>query len=160
MMSMSFMPDSFNAPDPSKSAFLEFGHGLPTHQPQHSPGLSHNIYPVHGLQPGGHPQHNAPFQSAAYSYGRSLGYAYPGSVSSHNQNAYMPYQHSNHNSTLSHAAKVEEAGKWVICFKCHYHLASLLNRNAQAKLYNCYKSVIRCSGIIQAFYSWLLVITP
>ncbi|XP_012672806.2 homeobox protein Dlx4b [Clupea harengus] len=109
MMSMSFMPDSFNAPDPSKSAFLEFGHGLPTHQPQHSPGLSHNIYPVHGLQPGGHPQHNAPFQSAAYSYGRSLGYAYPGSVSSHNQNAYMPYQHSNHNSTLSHAAKVEEA---------------------------------------------------
>lgn len=111
MMSMSFMPDSFNAQDPSKSAFLEFGHGLPTHQSQHSPGLSHNIYPVHGLQPAGHLQHDAPLQSGAYSYGRSLGYAaYPGSVSSHPQNAYVPYQHSNQNSTLTHA-KVEQAGK-------------------------------------------------
>lgn len=123
MMSMSFMPDSFNAPDPSKSAFLEFGHGLPTHQTQHSPGLSHNIYPVHGLQTGGHLQHDAPFQSAAYSYGRSLGYAYPGSVSSHTPNAYVPYQHSNQNNSLAHA-KVEEPGK---SFKRCYHLDS--NRN-------------------------------
>uniref|UniRef100_A0A3B5MJJ8 Uncharacterized protein n=1 Tax=Xiphophorus couchianus TaxID=32473 RepID=A0A3B5MJJ8_9TELE len=44
MMSMGFMPDSVNGSDPSKSAFLEFGHGHPAHQ-QHSPGLSH-IYPL------------------------------------------------------------------------------------------------------------------
>ncbi|KAF7662479.1 hypothetical protein LDENG_00235510 [Lucifuga dentata] len=91
MMSMGFMPDSLNASDPSKSAFLEFGHGHPAHQ-QHSPGLSH-IYPVHGLHSAGHSQHETPFPPSA-SYGRSLGYAYPGAVNAHPPSAYMPYQHS------------------------------------------------------------------
>ncbi|XP_013768433.1 homeobox protein Dlx4b [Pundamilia nyererei] len=45
MMSVGFIPDSLNGSDPSKSAFLEFGHGHSTHQ-QHSSGLSH-VYPVH-----------------------------------------------------------------------------------------------------------------
>ncbi|CAN9508634.1 unnamed protein product [Ophioblennius macclurei] len=101
MMSVGFMPDSLNASDPSKSAFLEFGHGHPVHQ-QHSPGLSH-IYPVHGLHAGGHAQHDSPFPGNA-SYGRSLGYPYPGAVSAHPPSAYMSYQHSNHSSSSSSGA--------------------------------------------------------
>lgn len=88
---MGFTNDSLNAADPSKSAFLEFGHGHPGHQ-QPSPGLSH-IYPVHGLHAAGHSQHDSPFPSGA-SYGRPLGYAYPGSVNAHPPSAYMPYPHS------------------------------------------------------------------
>ncbi|AWP17470.1 Homeobox protein Dlx4b [Scophthalmus maximus] len=84
-MSMGFMPDSLNASDPSKSAFLEFGHGHPAHQ-QHSSGLSH-IYPVHGLHAAGRPQHETPFPSSS-SYSRSLGYAYPGAETSVNQNSF------------------------------------------------------------------------
>ncbi|XP_061563958.1 homeobox protein Dlx4b [Cololabis saira] len=87
-MSVGFMPDSLSGSDPSKSAFLEFGHGHPAHQ-QHSPGLSH-IYPVHGLHAAGHSQHESPF-SGNTSYGRSLGYSYPAAVNHHPQ--YMPYQH-------------------------------------------------------------------
>ncbi|KAF6728409.1 Homeobox protein Dlx4b [Oryzias melastigma] len=94
MMSMGFMPDSLNGSDPSKSAFLEFGHGHPAHQ-QHPQGLPH-IYPVHGLHAAGHSQHESPFTGNA-SYGRSLGYAYPGAVNAHPPSAYMPYQHSNLN---------------------------------------------------------------
>uniref|UniRef100_A0A3B3ZKC4 Homeobox domain-containing protein n=1 Tax=Periophthalmus magnuspinnatus TaxID=409849 RepID=A0A3B3ZKC4_9GOBI len=90
MMSMGFTPDSLNAADPSKSAFLEFGHGHPAHQ-QPSPGLSH-IYPVHGLHAAGHSQHDSPFPTGA-SYGRSLGYPYPGTVNAHPPSAYMPYAH-------------------------------------------------------------------
>ncbi|CAJ1080791.1 homeobox protein Dlx4b [Xyrichtys novacula] len=98
MMSMGFMPDCLNASDPSKSAFLEFGHGHPAHQ-QHSPGLPH-IYPVHGLHAAGHSQHESPF-SGSGSYGRSLGYAYPGAVNAHPTSAYLSYQHSNHSSSSS-----------------------------------------------------------
>lgn len=97
---MGLIPDSLNAPDPSKSAFLEFGHGHPAHQ-QHSPGLPH-IYPVHGLHAAGHSQHESPFPAGAY--GRSLGYAYPGAVNTHPPSAYMSYQHSNHNSSSSSLA--------------------------------------------------------
>ncbi|KAF3704580.1 Homeobox protein Dlx4b DLX-7 Distal-less homeobox protein 4b [Channa argus] len=102
MMSMGFMPDSLNASDPSKSAFLEFGHGHSAHQ-QHSPGISH-IYPVHGLHAAGHSQRESPFPGSA-SYDRSLGYAYPGAVSAHPASAYMSYQHSNHSSggSLAHS---------------------------------------------------------
>ncbi|XP_058477069.1 homeobox protein Dlx4b [Solea solea] len=98
MMSMGFMPDSLNASDPSKSAFLEFGHGHAAHQ-QHSPGLSH-IYPVHGLHAAGHSQHETPFPGSS-SYGRALGYAYPGAVNAHAASAYLPYQHNNHSSNSS-----------------------------------------------------------
>ncbi|KAG9346281.1 hypothetical protein JZ751_008106 [Albula glossodonta] len=99
-MTMSSMSDSLIASDPSKSAFLEFGHGLPTHAP-HSPGLSHNHYAVHGLHTGGHSQHDSPFSSAS-SYGRSLGYPYPSTVSTPHPGAYLSYQHNNHSSTLGH----------------------------------------------------------
>lgn len=93
------MPDSLSASDPSKSAFLEFGHGHPAHQ-QLSPGLAH-IYPVHGLHAAGHSQHESPFPGSA-SYSRSLGYAYPNAVNTH---AYMSYQHSNHSSNSSSLAR-------------------------------------------------------
>lgn len=105
---MGFMPDSLNASDPSKSAFLEFGHGHPAHQ-QHSSGLSH-IYPVHGLHAAGHSQHESPFPGSA-SYGRPLGYTYPGAVSSHPPSAYMSYQHSNHSNSGSLAhSRLEQTG--------------------------------------------------
>ncbi|MBN3312937.1 DLX4A protein, partial [Atractosteus spatula] len=107
MMTMSSMSDSLIASDPSKSAFLEFGHGLPAHQ-QHSPGLPHNHYPVHGLHSGGHPQHDGPFSPAASSYGRSLGYPYPGAVGTHHSGAYLSYQHSGHSGALGHT-RIEEA---------------------------------------------------
>uniref|UniRef100_A0AAV2LAV8 Homeobox domain-containing protein n=1 Tax=Knipowitschia caucasica TaxID=637954 RepID=A0AAV2LAV8_KNICA len=91
-MSMGFTPDSLNATDPSKSAFLEFAHGHPPHPHQQpSPGLSH-IYPVHGLHAAGHSQHDSPFPTGS-SYGRSLGYPYPSPVSAHPPSAYMSYAH-------------------------------------------------------------------
>lgn len=98
MMSMSFRSDTLNSPDPSKSAFLEFGHGLPTSQ-QHLPGFTHNIYPVHGLRSSGHLQHDGPFPSSASHYSRPLGYAYPGPVSAAAPSPYMPYQQNNHSRT-------------------------------------------------------------
>lgn len=107
MMSVGFMPDSLNGSDPSKSAFLEFGHGHPAHQ-QHSAGLSH-IYPVHGLHVSGHSQHEAPFPGNA-SYGPPLGYSYPGAMNAHPSSAYMsPYQHSS--GGLSHS-RLERTGMW------------------------------------------------
>ncbi|XP_016096214.1 homeobox protein Dlx4b isoform X2 [Sinocyclocheilus grahami] len=106
MMSMSFMPDTLNSSDPSKSAFLEFGHGLATNQ-QHLSGFAHNIYPVHGLHSGGHRQHDAPYPSTASHYSRPLGYAYPGPVSAPAPGAYMPYQPNNHSSTLAHTRAEE-----------------------------------------------------
>lgn len=117
------MPDSLNGSDPSKSAFLEFGHAHPTHQ-QHSSGLSH-IYPVHGLHAAaaGHSQHESPFPGTA-SYGRSLGYAYPGTVNTHPPSAYMPYQHSNHSSSSSSLAhsRLEQTGMW----ESHWTVVSLM----------------------------------
>ncbi|KAM9539490.1 homeobox protein Dlx4a-like [Salvelinus alpinus] len=106
MMTMSSLSDSLVASDPSKSAFLEFGHGYPGHQ-QHSPGLSHNHYPVHGLHPVGHSQHDSPFSSSASSYGRPLAYPYHSTVSAHHPSAYLPYQHSSHNNGLGHT-RIEE----------------------------------------------------
>ncbi|XP_028842300.1 homeobox protein Dlx4a [Denticeps clupeoides] len=105
-MTMSSMSDSLVASDPSKSAFLEFSHGYPAHQ-QHSPGLSHGHYPVHGLHPAGPAQHDAPFSPAASSYGRTLGYPYP-PVSAHHPSAYLPYQHGGHSSALGHS-RIDES---------------------------------------------------
>lgn len=117
---MGFMPDSLNASDPSKSAFLEFGHGHPAHQ-QHSPGLSH-IYPVHSLHSVGQHQHESPFSGSA-SYGRSLGYAYPAAMNSHPPSAYMSYQrsssHSN-SSSLSHS-RLEATGTVVVRALLHLY---------------------------------------
>ncbi|KAM9772802.1 homeobox protein Dlx4b [Syngnathus typhle] len=98
MMSMALMPDTLNGPDPSKSAFLEFGHAHPAHQ-QRSAGLAH-IYPVQGFHAAGNSQHDGSFPASA-SYGRSLGYAYPGASNSHPQSAYMSYQHNNNSSSSS-----------------------------------------------------------
>ncbi|XP_028332326.1 homeobox protein Dlx4b [Gouania willdenowi] len=98
MMSVGFMSDSLSGSDPSKSAFLEFAHGHPVHQQQHSPGLSH-IYPVHGFHAAGHSQHDSAFPGNAY--GRPLSYAYPGSVNTHPGSTYTSsyHQHNNHSSS-------------------------------------------------------------
>ena len=126
MMSMGFTPDSLNASDPAKSAFLEFGHGHPglnqhqhqqqqQHQHQHpATGLSH-IYPVHGLHASGHSQHESSFAHSASSYGRSLGYSYPGAGNAHPPSAYGPYQHSNPSNSnvhLAHSRSSEETGMY------------------------------------------------
>ncbi|XP_030195517.1 homeobox protein Dlx4b [Gadus morhua] len=125
MMSMGFTPDSLNASDPAKSAFLEFGHGHPglnqhqhqqqqQHQHQHpATGLSH-IYPVHGLHASGHSQHESSFAHSASSYGRSLGYSYPGAGNAHPPSAYGPYQHSNPSNSnvhLAHSRSSEETDR-------------------------------------------------
>lgn len=111
MMTMSSLSGSLVASDPSKSAFLEFGHGYPGHQ-QHSPGLSHNHYPVHGLHPVGPSQHDSTFSSSASSYGRTLAYPYHSTVSAHHPSAYLPYQHSSHNNGLGHT-RIEETGTFL-----------------------------------------------
>lgn len=110
MMSMSFMSDALNSSDPSKSAFLELGHGRASNQ-QHLSGFAHNIYPVHGLHSGGHLQHDAPYPSTASHYSRPLGYAYPGPASAPAAGAYMPYQPNNHSSTLAHT-RAEETSEY------------------------------------------------
>lgn len=108
MMSMSFMSDTLNSSDPSKSAFLEFGHGLPTNQ-QHLAGFPHNIYSVHGLHSSGH---DGPYPPAASHYSRPLGYAYPAPVNAPAPSPYMPYpQNSNIIGTLGHNTRAEETSK-------------------------------------------------
>ncbi|XP_029292949.1 homeobox protein Dlx4b-like [Cottoperca gobio] len=109
MMTMSSISDTLVPPDPSKSAFLEFGgHGYHGHQ-QSSPGLSHNHYPVHGLHAVGSSQHDGPFSSGASSYGRPLGYPpYHSPVSAHHPGAYLPYQHGGHGGSLGHT-RLEDA---------------------------------------------------
>ncbi|XP_077481875.1 homeobox protein Dlx4b [Stigmatopora argus] len=113
MMSMALMPDTVHGPDPSKSAFLEFGHGHPAPQQPRPPHPPH-LYPVHGVgfHPGGagasagggvggsHPQHDGSFPGSA-SYGRALGYAYPGASNPHGQPAYVQFQHNNNNNNSS-----------------------------------------------------------
>lgn len=125
MMTMSSISDTLLPPDPSKSAFLEFGgHGYPGHQ-QPSPGLSHNHYPVHGLHAHvGPPQHDGPFASggaaaaaaAASTYGRPLGYpSYHSPVSAHHPGTYLPYQHGGHGGGVGGAlghTRLEDAGEF------------------------------------------------
>ncbi|XP_057673645.1 homeobox protein Dlx4a-like [Corythoichthys intestinalis] len=89
-MTMSSMAETLVAPEPSKSAFLEFsGHSYPGHQ-QPSPGLAHNHYQFHGLHAA--TQHDSPFQSSAPSYGRPLGYpSYHSPVSAHQPGSFLAY---------------------------------------------------------------------
>ncbi|XP_061561953.1 homeobox protein Dlx4b [Phycodurus eques] len=134
MMSMALMPDTLNGPDPSKSAFLEFGHGHPAHQQRSPARLPAHIYPVHGFHAAGHSQHDGSFPAGASSYGRSLGYAYPGASNPHPPSAYMHYQHNNNNnnnnnnssscsSTLSLHGRSEHAD--------HHKSPALENRDAR-----------------------------
>ncbi|XP_061873080.1 homeobox protein box-5-like [Colius striatus] len=71
------MAGSLLGPDSSKASFLELGH----------PSLLH--YPLHGLHPTGHPQHDPP---PFASYGRPWPYPYPGGapLPAHG-GPYLPY---------------------------------------------------------------------
>ncbi len=143
MMTMSSISDTLVPPDPSKSAFLEFGgHGYPGHQ-QPSPGLSHNHYPVHGLHAVGPSQHDGPFSSGASSYGRPLGYpSYHSSVSAHHPGAYLPYQHGGHGGALGHT-RLEDAGRFT---------QRILIEKERFALFLCTRSL--ASSLIW-FYSWI-----
>ncbi|XP_077475638.1 homeobox protein Dlx4b-like [Stigmatopora argus] len=95
MMTMSSLAETLVSPEPSKSAFLEFGggrsggHGYPGHQ-QTSSGLAHSHYPFHGL-------HDGSFQSSAPSYGRPLGYpSYHSPISAQQPGSYLAYPHVSH----------------------------------------------------------------
>lgn len=107
MMSMSFPPDALSPPDPSKSAFLELGHGLPASQ-QHFSGLSHNVFPAAGLRSGGHPQHDGAFPPpGACHYNGPLSYSYPAPLSGPAP-AYISYQQNNFRNQLGDSRKDED----------------------------------------------------
>ncbi|XP_054032650.1 homeobox protein DLX-4 [Dryobates pubescens] len=76
-MTMSSVAESLLGPDPSKAAFLELAHPSPPH------------YPLHGLHPTAHPQHDpAPFAS----YGRPGPYPYSsGAPPPPHGGPYLPY---------------------------------------------------------------------
>ncbi|KAM4645475.1 homeobox protein DLX-4 [Amazona ochrocephala] len=97
-MTMSSVAESLLGSDPSKAAFLELGHPSPPH------------YPLHGLHPASHPQHDpAPFAS----YGRPGPYPYPGGAPPlPHGGAYLPYpppgtQHPS--AQLAHGARLQDA---------------------------------------------------
>uniref|UniRef100_A0A8D0HE08 Homeobox domain-containing protein n=1 Tax=Sphenodon punctatus TaxID=8508 RepID=A0A8D0HE08_SPHPU len=116
MMTMSSMAETLLGPDPSKSAFLEFGHGHPPspHPQQPSPGLGHGHYPLHGLHT---QQHDG---GAFVSYNRPVTYPYPGgSVSSshhhhHHGNPYLAYQPLCHMGGHSGAPTVDHEKTTII----------------------------------------------
>ncbi|XP_074783118.1 homeobox protein DLX-4 [Athene noctua] len=97
-MTMSSVAESLLGPDPSKAAFLELGHPSPPH------------YPLHGLHPTGHPQHDpSPFAS----YGRPGPYPYPGAAPPPPPGGpYLPYpppgaQHPP--AGLAHGSRLQDA---------------------------------------------------
>ncbi|KAM4691487.1 homeobox protein DLX-4 [Rhinophrynus dorsalis] len=92
--------------DPSKSAFLEFGHGS-TSSSQHSPVLAHGHYPLHGFHSTG-PE--GIFSPGAPTYGgRSLAYPYPPTAVNHHSqhhhsgSSYLNYQ--------QYASNMEQSGR-------------------------------------------------
>ncbi|KAM5135710.1 homeobox protein DLX-4 [Mantella aurantiaca] len=93
--------------DPSKSSFLEFGHGPPSSsQSQHSPVLSHGHYSLHGFHPA---SHDGLFSPGASAYGgRSFQYPYSTSAANqhHNGSQYLSYQH--YSNTLNHSGRLHE----------------------------------------------------
>ncbi|NXS60061.1 DLX4A protein, partial [Brachypteracias leptosomus] len=99
-MTMSSVAESLLGPDPSKAAFLELAHPSPPH------------YPLHGLHPTGHPQHDpSPFTS----YSRPGHYPYPGRAPPPPHGApYLPYpppgaQHPP--AGLAPGARLQDTGK-------------------------------------------------
>nr|BBB21679.1 distal-less homeobox 4 [Pelodiscus sinensis] len=106
MMTMSALAESLLGPDPSKSAFLEFGHSRPpSPQPPPSPSLAPRRYPLPGLHAPSH--EGGPFAP----YGRSVAYPYPSSAGGpplpHHLHCsqYLPYQE---HSAPGHEAGLEE----------------------------------------------------
>ncbi|XP_072741964.1 homeobox protein DLX-4 [Ciconia boyciana] len=97
-MTMSSVAESLLGPDPSKAAFLELGHPSPPH------------YPLHGLHPAGHPQHDPP---PFASYGRPGPYPYTGGAPPPPHGGpYLPYpppgaQHPP--AGLAHGARLQDA---------------------------------------------------
>ncbi|KAM9657693.1 LOW QUALITY PROTEIN: homeobox protein DLX-4 [Harpia harpyja] len=97
-MTMSSVAESLLGPDPSKAAFLELGHPSPPH------------YPLHGLHPAGHPQHDPP---PFASYGRPGPYPYTGGAPPPPHGGpYLPYpppgaQHPP--AGLAHGGRLQDA---------------------------------------------------
>ncbi|XP_029877444.1 homeobox protein DLX-4 [Aquila chrysaetos chrysaetos] len=97
-MTMSSVAESLLGPDPSKAAFLELGHPSPPH------------YPLHGLHPAGHPQHDPPTFA---SYARPGPYPYTGGAPPPPHGGpYLPYpppgaQHPP--AGLTHGGRLQDA---------------------------------------------------
>lgn len=92
MMTMTTMADGLEAPDSSKSAFMEFGQQ--SHSQQSSPSMAGGHYPLHCLHSGSHThhQHDSSPYSGSNSYNRSLPYPY---VSHAHHSPYLPSYHNN-----------------------------------------------------------------
>lgn len=92
MMTMTTMADGLEAPDSSKSAFMEFGQQ--SHSQQSSPSMAGGHYPLHCLHSGSHThhQHDSSAYSGTNSYNRSLPYPY---VSHPHHSPYLPSYHNN-----------------------------------------------------------------
>lgn len=92
MMTMTTMADGLEAPDSSKSAFMEFGQQ--SHSQQSSPSMAGGHYPLHCLHSGSHThhQHDSSPYSGTNSYNRSLPYPY---VSHPQHSPYLPSYHNN-----------------------------------------------------------------
>ena len=86
------MADGLEAPDSSKSAFMEFGQQ--SHSQQSSPSMAGGHYPLHCLHSGSHThhQHDSSPYSGTNSYNRSLPYPY---VSHPHHSPYLPPYHNN-----------------------------------------------------------------
>lgn len=89
---MTTMADGLEAPDSSKSAFMEFGQQ--SHSQQSSPSMAGGHYPLHCLHSGSHThhQHDSSPYSGTNSYNRSLPYPY---VSHPHHSPYLPSYHNN-----------------------------------------------------------------
>ncbi|XP_021239684.1 homeobox protein Dlx4b-like, partial [Numida meleagris] len=94
-MTMSSVTESLLGSDPSKTSFLELGHPSPPH------------YPLHGLHPAGHPQHDpSPFAS----YSRPGSYPYPGGPPPPPHGGpYLPYPPQHPPAGLAHGAGLQDA---------------------------------------------------
>ncbi|XP_072212893.1 homeobox protein DLX-4 [Excalfactoria chinensis] len=94
-MTMSSVTESLLGSDPSKTSFLELGHPSPPH------------YPLHGLHPAGHPQHDpSPFSS----YSRPGSYPYPGGPPPPPHGSpYLSYPPQHPSAGLAHGAGLQDA---------------------------------------------------
>ncbi|XP_043921843.1 homeobox protein DLX-6 [Protopterus annectens] len=117
MMTMTTMADNLEAPDSSKSAFMEFGQ-----QQQSSPSMAaghHHHYPLHCLHSTSHPHHPHHHQhtesSSPYPPGSANSYSRPSSLAtypylSHGQHSpYLPSTYHPGNGSGINQQRAEDA---------------------------------------------------